>query len=186
MTEPLVMDYKSLNAKYARHHRRSFSEFERQEALLQDARAWAKTELKPTASEARDVLALTEQVVKKTWDEFVPKHPYFSVFRLGYSEFGAALLEEGYPSLEDHAVEALAELERSIAKAQSSNERQPGPSHPGRPLLQSEARGWTGATTHEPSWEDLAEAFKQVEQVSEPLRADWFAYEAREDFGIWL
>jgi hypothetical protein len=37
--------------------------------------------------------------------------------------------------------------------------------------------------THQSSWESLANEF---EHFGQPLRADWFACEGREDYGIWL
>jgi hypothetical protein len=40
--------------------------------------------------------------------------------------------------------------------------------------------------TEEWSWEVLAEAFKKIKASIEPLRADWLAYEASENFGVWL
>ena len=114
---------KDLQAAYARLRGKNGYEVARQEELLQDARAWARAEIKPTASEVRDVFELKERVVKKTWDEFVPKHRYHrDFFKLGYLEFAAALWEEGWPSLEDVAIEALAERATSAPQTQSSSE----------------------------------------------------------------
>jgi hypothetical protein len=78
------------------------------ERLLQDARAWAQAQLKPTASEVQDVFELKNRVVTQTYDRFVPNPGDFP-----YLEFVAALWEEGWPSLEDRAIEAI--LERATS-----------------------------------------------------------------------
>jgi hypothetical protein len=98
-----------LNARYARRSGRNGPEFERQEDLLKDARAWAKRALHKLVCRVQDVCELRERITKKTWDRFVPRHRYYSDFRLGYLEFGSALWEEGWPSLEECALEALVE-----------------------------------------------------------------------------
>ena len=36
------------------------------------------------------------------------------------------------------------------------------------------------------SWEDLAAEFKNVNQADGLLRADWFAFEKSENYGIWI
>jgi hypothetical protein len=64
----------------------------------------------------------------------------------------------------------------SAAKAQSE---------PGRPPLQNQAGNGTAVRTHEPSWEQLADELERRKPV-EPLRAEWYAYEGREDYGNWL
>jgi hypothetical protein len=92
-----------LNATYARHHGRSQLEAGRQEALLQDARAWAASTFRKVAPEVKDTLGIKALLVRQTWDEFVPRHPNYSDFRLGYREFESALWEEGSPSLADFA-----------------------------------------------------------------------------------
>ena len=102
-----------LNARYARRLSTNGPEFERQEDLLKDARVWAKEELRKAASELRDALELKEQVVKLAWDKFVPTHRYHSDFKLGYREFMSALWQEGWPSLEDCALEAVIERAHS-------------------------------------------------------------------------
>jgi len=78
------------------------------ERLLADAREWAKAKLKSTASEVQDVFELKERVVRQTYDRFVPNPGDFP-----YVEFVPALWEEGWPSLEDQAIEAI--LERAAS-----------------------------------------------------------------------
>src|SRR5262249_40991677 len=39
---------------------------------------------------------------------------------------------------------------------------------------------------HKSIWEDLAEALKKIEPSDEPLRAEWFAFEGSQNYGIWL
>jgi len=151
-----------LNALYARHLGRNSPEVERQEELLRDARAWAKAELKPTATEVRDVLELKERIAKKTWDEFVPKHPYHSYFQLRYREFEAALWEQGWPSLEDYAIRKLV-----------------------TPASAYQAGAGTGEMTHGPSWEQLADQLESLKAM-ERLQARWYANIGSEDYGIWL
>jgi hypothetical protein len=78
------------------------------ERLLQNAREWAKAKLKPTASEVQDVFELKDRVVSQTYDRLVPNPGDFP-----YGEFVPALWEEGWPSLEDRAIEAI--LERAAS-----------------------------------------------------------------------
>ena len=40
--------------------------------------------------------------------------------------------------------------------------------------------------TSESSWEVLAQEFRNINQVTGPIRADWLAYEGSENYGIWL
>jgi hypothetical protein len=40
--------------------------------------------------------------------------------------------------------------------------------------------------TKEPSWLHLAKELREIKQSAEPLRAEWYAYEGSEDYGIWL
>ena len=95
------------NALYARHNGRNFPEVERQEELLKDARAWAKAEINKIVGDLRDFEELKNQVVKQTWDEFVPKHRYHRDFQLGYRAFASALWDEGWPSLADNATDQI-------------------------------------------------------------------------------
>jgi hypothetical protein len=106
-------------AQTARQLGRNPLEAGRQEDLLEDARAWAKATLRKLVSEVQDMRELKERVVKQTWDQFVPSHRYHSDFRLGYLEFGSALWQEGWPSLEDCALEAV--IERADSAPGSSN-----------------------------------------------------------------
>ena len=96
-----------LQATYDRHLGRNWPEVKRQEDLLKDARAWAQAALHEIAPAAKDVLELKQRIVKQTWDQFVPKHRYYSDLLLGYREFDSALWEEGWPSLEDRAKAAI-------------------------------------------------------------------------------
>jgi hypothetical protein len=96
------------NAWCARQLGRNPAEAGRQEDLLRDARAWAKATLREIVSEVQDVLELKERVVKQT-EEFIQRHRYYSDFRLGSREFEMALWDEGSPSLEDLALEAVIE-----------------------------------------------------------------------------
>jgi hypothetical protein len=105
----------SLNATYARF-RAYGPEAELLEALLGDARVWAKAEVKQGNSGLRDVVELKEHVIKKTWDQFLSTSRYRTDLRLGYQKFGAALWDEGWPSVEDCTVEVLASESR-VAEA---------------------------------------------------------------------
>ena len=40
--------------------------------------------------------------------------------------------------------------------------------------------------TNEPSWLDLAKELEQSKHSAEPLRADWFAFQGSEDYGVWI
>ncbi len=102
-----------LKAACARRLGRDDPESGRQEDLLKDSREWARAALKEIVPEIHDFLDLKQRVVKQTWDLFVPTHRYCSDFKLGYLEFTLALWEEGWPSLEDRAIEAILESERS-------------------------------------------------------------------------
>jgi hypothetical protein len=116
-----------LNARYTRHLGRNGPEFASQESLLQDARAWAKAEIRQLVTEVPDVLAVKERIVKKTWDEFVPRHRYYADFQLGYMDFGSALWEEGSPSLEELAISILRERAASAARTKGNTEILQGP-----------------------------------------------------------
>lgn len=75
-------------------------------------------------SEVQDIFDLKQRVVQQSFDKFIAKDTYFWD---RYQEFESALWEEGRSSLEDYAIVAMAERATAAAKAQSSNERQPGP-----------------------------------------------------------
>ena len=38
----------------------------------------------------------------------------------------------------------------------------------------------------DPSWEDLLQELEKVRDLGPPLSASWYAYDGREDYGIWL
>jgi hypothetical protein len=116
--------YQHLQAVYARHRGRNGAEFQRQEELIRDARAWAEAGLGERLSEVQHVFELKGRVAKWTYDDFVSTHKYRSDLLLGYREFETALWEEGSPSLEDLAIKALAERASSAAIAKLSNELQ--------------------------------------------------------------
>jgi len=46
--------------------------------------------------------------------------------------------------------------------------------------------GFRNGMTKEPSWLHLAKELREIKQSAEPLRAEWYAYEGSEDYGIWL
>ena len=106
-----------LTAVYARHLGRNGFEAGRQEELLQDARAWAEAELRAVVSSVADANELKTRVVKQTWDRFIQTHRYYSNFQLGYLGFESALWEEGWPSLEDLAIEAFSLFPNDDPKA---------------------------------------------------------------------
>lgn len=107
-------DYESL---CARRLGRGFAEFNRQEELLRDAHTYGKSLLTQIVSETQDVLVLIQRIALDTYNRYVPTHPYYSDFRLGYAEFQSALTEEGWPSLSDRATSALQRLSSNIAPA---------------------------------------------------------------------
>jgi hypothetical protein len=115
--------YAELNARGKRIHE-NWANAKSEENTLNGARAWASLLLKDLVSEVPDVFELKRRITKQTFDKYIKEGSYFWE-RL--PEFASALLEEGYPSLEDHAIVAMAERAESAAKTQSSNERQPGP-----------------------------------------------------------
>jgi hypothetical protein len=112
-----------VNATYARYKGRNGFGAARQEELLKDARAWAEATLTELASAARDVFELREQVVKETWDKFVPRHRHHSDLLLGYRDFSTALWEEGWPSLEDRAIRVF--VASQTRKASSAGPQSP-------------------------------------------------------------
>src|ERR1700722_9166449 len=112
-----------LNARYARTRHKTPDEVQRQEGLLQDARAWAEAALGQMASEVKNVLELKKRLMKETWDVFVP--PDFKRL-LGYLEFEIPFWGEGCPSLEDRAIEALAKHARPKVNGQPPTQLQPG------------------------------------------------------------
>jgi hypothetical protein len=57
--------------------------------------------------------------MKRTWDEFLPTHLDRAALQLGFRAFGSAIWEEGWPSIQDYAVEAL------VQGANPSDEIQP-------------------------------------------------------------
>ena len=107
------------NAWYARQLGRNPLEAGRQEDLLEDARAWAKAALRELVQEVQDLRELKERVVKQT-EEFIQRHRYYADFQLGYLQFGSALWEEGWPSLEECALEAV------IGRADSASQPREG------------------------------------------------------------
>jgi hypothetical protein len=111
------------NVKLKRWLGRNGYEAEREEKLLQDARAWAKAKLRKLALEVQDVFELKERVVSETWGDFLPTHRYRTDLKLGYLEFEAALWEEGSPSLEDWAIDAILERAPSRRTEASDGER---------------------------------------------------------------
>jgi hypothetical protein len=111
-----------LNAAYARHLGRNGAEAERQEKLLDDARAWAKADLQDTASRVRDITELKERTIKRTWDEFLPTHRDHADLQLGFRTFGSAIWEEGWPSIQDYAIEALVYCATSSEKVPPCDE----------------------------------------------------------------
>ena len=100
-----MADYEARDGR--RHLGKDGPQFGRQEELLRDARAWAKAELKRVLPKASELGEINEQIVKRTWDDFVPTHRDKADFKLGYQEFARALWEQGWPSLQDLALEAF-------------------------------------------------------------------------------
>jgi hypothetical protein len=92
------------NVMLARWLGKNGHDAERGEKLLQDAREWARAKLRKFAFEVRDVFELKDRVVSETWEKFVPNPGDFP-----YVKFMAALWQEGSPSLEDWAIEAILE-----------------------------------------------------------------------------
>jgi hypothetical protein len=84
----------------------------RQEELLKDARLWAEAALRELVTEVQNVFELKNRVGKQTFDKFVrdPRD-----FLPGYRKFESALWEEGWPSLEDLAIDAFREPAASAA-----------------------------------------------------------------------
>jgi hypothetical protein len=112
-----------LNATYARHSRHNGHGAGRQEDLLKDARAWAEEELRGLSVDVEDTSDLQRRVVKRVWDEFVPRHRYHADFQLGYREFASALWKEGLPSLEELATVAV--QERAASGSQTAQASDP-------------------------------------------------------------
>lgn len=112
-----------LNAACARHLGRNAAEVERQEKLLDDARAWTKADLRDTVSGVRDLPELKERTFKRLWDDFLPTHPHRGDLHLGFRAFGTAIWEEGWPSIQDCAMEALLDRATSADKVQPSDKR---------------------------------------------------------------
>ena len=115
--------YADLNAEYTRA-RKNWPDGEGVENLLRSARGWAKPLLRELVSEVQDVFELKQRVAKQAFDKFIKEKTYFCE---RFQEFESALWEERWPSLEDHAIVAMAERAKSATKAQSSNERQSRP-----------------------------------------------------------
>jgi len=167
------------SAQYARHLGRNGPEVGRQEDLLKDARVWAAATLTETVSEVQDVRELRERVVKQTWDQFVPKHRYYSDFRLGYREFQSALWEEGWPSLEDCA---LAEV---IERADSAGNVPEIPAD-SAPLTARSRPGVAQGPKRTGAWLRIALRFRGLQKACDgKLEARWFAG-GRFDGSQWL
>ena len=103
--------YADLNATYTRR-RKNGPDAEGVENLLRSARGWAEPLLRGLVSEAQDVFDLKQRVVKQSFDKFIAEDSYFWK---RYHEFASALWEEGRPSLDDHAIVAMAERATSAA-----------------------------------------------------------------------
>jgi hypothetical protein len=96
------------NAMLARRLGKNGHDAEKGEKLLQDARAWAKSKLRESVPEVKDVFELKERVASQTYDRFVPDSGDFAS-----GEFAPALWEEGWPSLEDRAILTIRECAAS-------------------------------------------------------------------------
>ncbi|MGA2988528.1 MAG: hypothetical protein ABSG32_32595 [Terriglobia bacterium] len=94
-----------LQASYRRHNGRNQFEADSVEKLLSSARGWAEPLLRELVSEAKDVFQLKQRVAKQAFDKFIKEDSYFWE---RFPEFASALWEEERPSLEDHAILALA------------------------------------------------------------------------------
>jgi hypothetical protein len=100
---------------YARFRGRDSVGAGKQEELLNDARAWAAGELLELLDNQLAPADLQRQVVKKTWDRFLPTHKYRSELELGYREFSTALWTGGVTSLQDLATVARTPIESANA-----------------------------------------------------------------------
>jgi hypothetical protein len=139
----LVRRGTDLEATYARFRSRIPASAARQEELLDDARAWAAEEAAGLLSDTIDVSDLKRRLVKRTFDWFLPRHPYFPDFRLGYAEFASALCDEKWPSIADRAIEAMRAREQERAADVS-----PGPQPASAPTT-PEATPAAGAPVNE-------------------------------------
>jgi len=108
---------RDLQAWYRRRHRRTMFEADREENLLRGARGWAEPVMRELVSEVQDVFELKQRVAKQTFDKFIEKDSYFWE---RFSEFASALLEEEWPSLEDHAIAAMADKAAAAEPAPSA------------------------------------------------------------------
>jgi|CZKX01.1.fsa_nt_gi hypothetical protein len=103
--------YSDLNAEATRR-RRNWHDAERVEKLLTSARGWAEPVLRELVSEVQDVFELKQRVAKQAFDKYIKDGSYFWE---RYQEFESALWEERCPSLQDHAIRAMAERATSAA-----------------------------------------------------------------------
>ena len=106
-----------LEAICARRLGRGSAEFGQREKQLANVRLWAKSLLTELSKTIDDVSELKDIVVRRAYDRFVPTDQSDSAF-WDYPSFEAALWEEGYPSLDDFANEAL--KKRGIAQGSGS------------------------------------------------------------------
>lgn len=148
-----------LNATYARRHK-NWPDAERVENILRSARGWAAPVLRELVAEVQDVFELKQRVAKQAFDKFIEEKSYFWE---RYQEFASALWEEGWPSLEDHAIAAMAERATSAAK-QTSKVPEPGASKQANPAQLGACSGEgmpEDSTTNPPSGKDLRTEFLQ-------------------------
>jgi hypothetical protein len=114
--------YAKMTVVLKRQLGKSADEVKRLEELLGDARVWAEVEVERLASEGHDLEGTKKRVVKKTFDDFIPRHRYHCDFDLGYEEFAAALWEEGWPSLENLAKVAIENKAGTLSNKQKESE----------------------------------------------------------------
>jgi hypothetical protein len=80
---------------WRRLRQRSDHQFVTQEAFLKDAQECARDVVRELAREVHDIVELRERVIRKTWDKFISPDPRRKEFEITYTEFGAALWDEG-------------------------------------------------------------------------------------------
>ena len=145
--------YAERNSECTRR-RENWHDAEGVENLLKSARGWAKPVLRGLVSEVQDVFDLKQRVTQQSFDKFIVRDTYFWK---RYRDFESALWEEGRPSLEDHAIGAMAERVTAAAKAQSSNERQPGQA---LDPLANKGSGTSSGTAHQSRLDKIEEILK--------------------------
>jgi hypothetical protein len=79
--------------------------------------------LQDNVSGVRDITELKERTIKRTWDEFLPRHPDLANLQLGFRAFGSAIWEEAWPSIQDYAIEALVYHATSSGKVSPCDKR---------------------------------------------------------------